>query len=441
MTAIPMTAEDSVWLRLDRPENVLSVVSVLWTASPVDPEELRAVVVERMLERHPVFRCRPVLRPWPLPSRWEPDPNFDLDRHLVTDGPACRHDELEALVGGLRGAGFDPRHPVWRVRMVPYEQGSAVVLQVHHAIADGIRLTQLMVDLLEPVDPTAPRTPAGTHFTDAADPWGLLDPRRAVGTLLGLTATAVRSAGAIGTLLTWENPRTAWTGPVGVGKHAGWGDPVPLAALSELARHHHATVHEVLLALIGGAVHRVLEHRGGSPRDLAWMMPVNLAPYDPALPTRLGNHFSLVLAVLPLRGDLDHRIAAVHDRSGWIRGSWEPWVTAVTQRLVGSVPEIVGRPVARFFADKAVGVLTNVPGPPTPMTLAGAPVLGSVGWAPCSGDQAVTACVFSYAGQVFTGFGTDGRLVGGADVLVRAFAAETADALAEPHHSASRRTS
>jgi WS/DGAT/MGAT family acyltransferase len=432
MTRIPMSTDDAVWLRLDRPENVLAVVSVLWTATPVDPTALRSLVVERMLDRHPVFGARPVLRPWPQSSEWEPDPDFDLDRHLAVGAAPCSAAELHQLVGGLRAAGFDRRHPLWRVRMVPHGPGSAVVLQVHHSLADGIRLTRLMVDLLDPLEADADLTPPGTHLVDGVTPGNVLDPRRLLQTLRAFPGTWVRTLGALGTLLTWSNDRTAWSGRVGATKHAAWGEPLPLARLSEFAHRQGATVNELLMAIIGGAVRRVLDRRGGSPQDLAWMVPVNLSPYDPDHAPRLGNQFSLVLAVLPLHGDLPQRLAAVHARSGLIRGSWEPWLTAATQRFVGAAPAVVGEPVARFFADKAVGVLTNVPGPPAPMALAGAEVLGSVGWAPCSGDQAVTVCVFSYAGKVFTGFGTDGRLVGDADVLVRAFAAEAADAMSVP---------
>ncbi|MFR9802394.1 WS/DGAT domain-containing protein [Pseudonocardia sp. RS010] len=429
---IPMPADDRVWLRLDRPENVLSVVSATWTATPVDPGRLRALITGRMLRRYPVLRCRPVLPPWPLPAVWEEDPHFDLDRHLHVDrrADAAEHD-LQRFVGDLRSAEFDRRHPLWRVHLLPHGSGSAVVLQVHHSITDGIRLTRLMVELLDPAHPgdAAALTPPATHMSGAPSPAALLDPRRAVGAAGELARTALHSVGSLVKLLAWSNPCTAWTGSPGPAKHAAWGDPVPLAALADLAHRHGATVNDVLLALVGGAVRRVLDARGGAPADLAWMVPVNLEPYDPAPPAALGNHFSLVLAVLPTYGPFAARLAEVHARNDRIRHSWEPWLTAATQRLVGSTPAAVGVPVARFFADKAVGVLTTVPGPPVPMTLAGAPVTGSVGWAPCSGDQGLTVCMFSYAGQVFTGFGTDGRLVGDAGRLVRAFGAEVAEAL------------
>jgi diacylglycerol O-acyltransferase len=64
-----------------------------------------------------------------------------------------------------------------------------------------------------------------------------------------------------------------------------------------------------------------------------------------------------------------------------------------------------------FFANKAVGVLTNVPGPRAPLTFAGVGVHQVIGFAPSSGDQPMTCTVFSYAGTVTIGFATDAVLV------------------------------
>ena len=76
-------------------------------------------------------------------------------------------------------------------------------------------------------------------------------------------------------------------------------------------------------------------------------------------------------------------------------------------------------------------MLTNVPGPRTTMDLAGAPVAGVVGWAPTSMNQALTVTIFSYAGQVTIGFGTDPAVVPDADALVTALHAELRQALVE----------
>jgi diacylglycerol O-acyltransferase len=215
------------------------------------------------------------------------------------------------------------------------------------------------------------------------------------------------------------------------------GDPVPLTRLQGIAEATGTTVGDVCTTLVAGAVARYLaEHRTG-PRtapgrpddDLAWMVPVNLEPFDATLPAELGNYFALVLAVLP-HGDLPfrRRLAEVHDRMARIRDSYEPMITFGLSRGIAVAPAPVGTRLSESLAGKAVGVLTNVPGPREPMALAGAGVAGMVAWAPCSGHQALTVCVLSYAGRVVVGFGTDRTVVPDPDRLVAAFAAEVAGA-------------
>ena len=57
-----MTPQDSIWLEIDQPTNLMAITSLLWTATPVDPARLRALIAERLVARYPVFRQRPVLR-------------------------------------------------------------------------------------------------------------------------------------------------------------------------------------------------------------------------------------------------------------------------------------------------------------------------------------------------------------------------------------------
>jgi diacylglycerol O-acyltransferase len=64
-----------------------------------------------------------------------------------------------------------------------------------------------------------------------------------------------------------------------------------------------------------------------------------------------------------------------------------------------------------FFSAKGTMVLTNVPGPRSTVTLAGAPVRGVLVWAPCSGSVGMSVSVFSYAGKVTIGLLVDAGLV------------------------------
>jgi hypothetical protein len=82
--------------------------------------------------------------------------------------------------------------------------------------------------------------------------------------------------------------------------------------------------------------------------------------------------------------------------------------------------------VVDFFADKAIGVTTNVAGPRARRVLAGVPVTSVLGWVPGSGNQTVGACIFTYAGTVRVGFMVDAGVVPDPQALLTAFERELA---------------
>ncbi|WIY00397.1 WS/DGAT domain-containing protein [Amycolatopsis mongoliensis] len=485
-----MPAQDSLWLQLDRPENLMLVTSVLWTKTPVDPARLRSVVSDRLLARYPVYLQRAVRHGRAI--TWETDPDFDLGDHvLVQDLPApADQAALQEFVAARRSSPLDPNRPLWTIDLLQgYRGGSALISRTHHAMADGIRLTQVLFSLLDPIEgQTAPHAKvggAGPHREAVAQPVVRLGAAmlRALGDsgakaqqraarvhpvletavalpVLGATA-AVGATGAVAGFLAaalaggprsvvdavagaattiWHSatgtadllgPSTAtglWDGEPGVEKTAAWGEPIPLDELARIGHDTGTTVNDVCTALVAGALDRYFtEHATArpGPNDLGWLIPVSLSSFDDGLPATLGNHFSLVLAQLPLgRRTFAERLAEVHRRVARIRDSFEPVLTFGVQYAIAQSPESLGTAMSRFFAGKAVGVLTNVPGPRAPMTLAGAPVEGIVGWAPCSARQAITICIFSYAGQVRFGFGTDRKLIPDPEALVAGLAAE-----------------
>lgn len=489
-----MPAQDSLWLSLDRPENLMVVTSVFWTATPVDPDRLRSVVSDRLLARYPVYLQRAVRHGGPARTiTWETDIGFDLGKHLaVRELPAPGGREaLEEFVAARRGEPLDPHRPLWTIDLLQgYRGGSAVVCRTHHSIADGIRLTQVLFSLLDPVEEdraalpvrvggTAPRRDsatrpvarvgaallrtmgdAGAKLQDrAARVSPLLEtavalpvlgattiaglagaaagfassalsggPRRAVDAAATSATTVWHSVIGTGDLLAPSTAAGLWDGEPGLEKTAAWSDPLPLEELARIGHETGTTVNDVCTALVAGALDRYLAaHHGTNPEpsDVGWLIPVSLSSFDDELPATLGNHFSLVLAQLPLgRRNFAERLAEVHRRVARIRDSYEPVLTFGLQYAAAQSPAPLGTLLSRYFAGKAVGVLTNVPGPRTRMALAGAPVDGIVGWAPCSGRQAITICVFSYAGQVRFGFGTDRKLIPDPAALVAAVAAE-----------------
>jgi diacylglycerol O-acyltransferase len=149
------------------------------------------------------------------------------------------------------------------------------------------------------------------------------------------------------------------------------------------------------------------------------MVPVNLVPIDPTLPVSLGNNFALVQLELPTgSADPVDVLRTVHRRTLRIKAGHEPVVDLAVERLVAGLGPVVFRAAVDLLAARATGVLTNVPGPPFPVYLAGSKVDGMVGWAPVLGDQPLSFAACSYDGSLVVGVAADSGLVADADTLV-----------------------
>jgi diacylglycerol O-acyltransferase len=498
----PISAQDALWLTMDRPNNLMVIDTVVRFREVPDWDAVADIVRERLVERYPVFARHPVQRAgrW----FWEDDPTFALEHHLVhwTLPQPGGVGDLQAYVAAQRSVPLEKSRPLWVMHLVDGvthddgEVGAALLGRFHHAIADGVRLVQVTLGLCDiPVEGTPAAegrrlrrstTPAavaasatrnvGSAALDVAtssaatvrhvlgDALGTAqqaaggDAGPAVTLLLQRGGDAVRAAGAalrhperitdvtrlmssadnrvlndaasVGKLaLSRGSVGTVWTGTPGLDKGAAWATPLSLAQVKQVRRATGTTVNDVLLATVAGTLTRYLrEHGDDGVDEVAWMIPVSVKPLDAELPRDLGNHFALVMLRMPLGiDDRRARLAEVHERMQRIKNSDEALLTFGVQRGISQAPDRLATAATNFFANKAVGVLTNVPGPSQPMTLAGTRVDGVLGWAPCSGDQPMTICLFSYDGTVSAGFGTDRALVPDGDRLAELFALEFAE--------------
>ncbi len=434
MADFPLNPVDSIWWRTDRPENLMVIECLVRLEGDLDRERLARVLQERVVDRFPVFRRRPARSrvPGGLP-RWTVIEDFRLDDHLVEVRlPAGAGDEeVQEHVGRHLGQPLDPGRSPWVVQVLEgHPDGTILYARLHHVLADGIALTRVLLSLTDagpdaPVDPG----PAATAVAAAPRP---REPRpgRAARARAAASAT-VRTPAVLAKLLLSRTPPTRLTGQVTPGKAVVWCDPVPLDRVKDLARGTGATVNDVLAAALAGALHDYQVQHHGVPRDVTTMIPVNLRPLDKPLPRRLGNRFALVLLRLPsATPEAGVRLQEVQRRMGVIKRSPEPVLTFALLHVIGLLGETVGRALVRFFAAKAVGVTTNVPGPPEHRYLAGTRIGGLLGWVPGSGEQAVGTCIFTYAGSVHVGFKTDTTVVPDPQRLLGCFEAELAAMLA-----------
>jgi diacylglycerol O-acyltransferase len=224
-------------------------------------------------------------------------------------------------------------------------------------------------------------------------------------------------------LLGTRNDATCWSGPVGARKAVSWSDPLPLADVKAVARANRVTVNDVLVTCVAGTLHAYLERHGQRCKSVNWMVPVNLKPFDASLPDELGNSFALVQLEMPTdTSDPLAVLAVVRRRMGRIKRGHEATLAFRVQEVISGFNAAVYRASVNLLANRALGVLTNVPGPPVPVYLAGEEVEGIIGWAPLSGNQPMSFTIHSYAGNVFVGIACDAGLVPDSEQIVTGFA-------------------
>ena len=290
-------------------------------------------------------------------------------------------------------------------------------------MADGIALARVMLSAADEGEP-------GTGFGE--DNHG-----SPLGAAVAGTAAAVRhprraaargyadAAALAKLLLPGGEASQALHGAPHVVHRVAWSQPVTLWRVRHTARAYRVTVNDVLMAALAGALRRHLLARGAEPERLHALVPFNLRPLDQPLPPGLGNRFGLVLADLPV--ELEHpveRLWAAANRMDAIKHSDEGALSYGILGALGRGPVALETRMVDYVSEKASMVVTNVPGPRRPVSLAGSRIAGALAWAPCSGTLRMSVSLFSYGGRVTVGFLTDAGVIDDPQPLADAFRAE-----------------
>jgi WS/DGAT/MGAT family acyltransferase len=438
-----LSTADAAWLHMDRPTNLMVINSVLLFDEPVDWGRVKEITQRRLVDRYPKFRQRVVNSRLPLrPPKWVDDPDFALEHHMHHVALPAPGDTaaLQEFVSDLMTMPLDRNRPLWHDYMVDgYGDGCALIVRMHHCIADGIALARVMLSLTDS-EPDAGIGPPGEDRAAASG---------AVGSVLGLGVSAMRFsssalaqgahiatspshaarlAGAIGRdgatlarlLLTPADAASAIKGDPGVSRRVAWSRPLSLRHIKHIAHSHDATVNDVLLAAVSGALRHYLRDRHSPTPEIQAMVPFNLRPLDRPVPRRLGNKFGLVMLPLPVGTSGSYRrLVEVHRRMNEIKTGRDGPVSYGILSAMGMTPEPVERRVVDLFTSKGTAVMTNVPGPREPVYMAGTPVSAVLVWAPTSGHIGMSVSIFSYRGEVTVGLMVDAKLIPDPDEIVK----------------------
>ncbi|MGA9860374.1 MAG: wax ester/triacylglycerol synthase family O-acyltransferase [Solirubrobacteraceae bacterium] len=440
-----MSSADAAWLHMDRPSNLMVINSVLLFDEPVDFEAVSQVIADRLVGRYPRFRQRVIESRLPLlPPSWEDDPDFDLDHHIhhrALPAPGDRA-ALQEFVGDLMMMPLDRNRPLWHCYIVDgFGDGAAIICRMHHCIADGIALAQVMLSLTDS-SPDAPPGPDAVASWHGAQSTGIGASAARVLTGTARTAAGVARRGAhaatspayaaglateigrdaetfVRLLLTPADAATALKGEPRISRRVAWSSPLSLTEIKRVAHRHEATVNDVLLAAVSGALRHYLQSQGSAVGEIQAMVPFNLRDLDEPLPQKLGNKFGLVFLPLPVGTSGSYRrLTEVHRRMQEIKDGRDGPVSYGLLSVTGLTPEPLERRIVDLFSAKGTAVMTNVPGPKKPVYLAGTPVATVLVWAPTSGHIGMSVSIFSYRGEVTIGLMVDAALVPDPDQIV-----------------------
>ena len=412
----PLTAADSAWLRMEDPTNLMTVTAVMMFRDRLELRRLRALIEDGLLV-HDRFRQRVVEtagrrgRP-----HWEDVEQFRLDDHLhATQLPAPADEAtLQRFVGDVMSTPLDYTKPLWHLYYLDnYGAGSAIVARLHHCMGDGVMLVRLMLSLAS----EHPEAEPG----EVRPPQGGVPERRGLAGLAFAAGSAVATLGKLASIMAVGDSRTALKGPLGARKRATWSERIPLEDVKAVGRALGATVNDVLLTAVAGALRHYLEqHQDVGPQmTLRAVVPVNVRQAHE--PLTLGNKFGLVFLSLPV--GVTHRLERLRElkrRMNRIKHSGEAVVVYGILKLLGVTTAALEMTIVNLLGRNSTAVMTNVPGPRSPLYLCGSRIDDLVFWVPQSGRLALGVSILSYAGSVRVGIATDEEVVPNPEDIVRA---------------------
>jgi WS/DGAT/MGAT family acyltransferase len=454
-----LSSLDTSFLNLEDATTPMHVGSVMVFDAPsggFDYESLVTLISQR-IAHVPRYRQRIKTVPGSLANPvWVDDTHFDMSYHVRRSAlPRPGSDEqLEELVARIQPRPLDRSRPMWEVYLVEglAENRFAIITKTHHSLVDGISSVDIG-NVLVDGNPTASEgvlttwrarpEPSGVELVVSAlseaartpsqvvetVQHGVADVTKAFGKVASVAGDVISTLARVSARPAPESPLNA---PVGRARRyvmIGTDLEDYRKVRTRLGRGSFAeevTINDVILATIAGAFRSWLLTRGESVypgTTIRAMVPVSVHDGDDP-PT--GAQVTACFVDLPvgepapsmrlhqiafsMRQQMEggSRRAVSADTLSGLGGFAPPTMHALGARLGGMVSR-------RLYNV----VITNVPGPQTPLYAAGARLVSTYPVTPLGREQALSIGLTSYDGGVYYGLYADRDAMPDADVLGR----------------------
>jgi diacylglycerol O-acyltransferase / wax synthase len=414
-----LSADDAQILGLESAAitgHTLKLVVLEPGSGPLDLDALRASVARRLPDQPRATQRVDTSGPEP---RWVEATDFDIGDHVRRwPGTDCvSQADLWKAVGTLMGEHLDRRRPLWTFDVIgPLEDGrEAIVVRIHHAMADGMAAVRFLHGVLwDPHQEPSTRSDARLGLR------GPQERRR--------LAEAWRMPGAVLRELACRGSTSPFDRPITGSRELAF----TVATLADLkaigaSRPTHATVNDVLLAIIAGGLRDWLAFDGASPH-LRAQIPVSLHHRDEQA-SDLGNRDSFMNIHLPLaeadplaRVDLISAETSERKRLGDAEELYDFFHALGRMKGIGSAAlRFAGSPREFSLA------VSNVPGPSVAVGVAGRRVEHLFSSSEPAVHHALRISAISCAGDIGIGLCTDPQALPGIAHLADAIDASYGD--------------
>jgi diacylglycerol O-acyltransferase / wax synthase len=457
---------DHALLRFDSPTNWMINTALIIFETRLTVDELLAVFQRSMLA-HYRFQQK-VVRPYHSSGKayWEDDDRFDLRHHisLIRTSLPGEPRYIKDIISKLMSVGLNPTIPLWQSYLIEnYGNGSALILRVHHSIADGASLVNVLLSMtqmqpgLVPVEAPAAQnghkkrsnpngqgeSPRTMQFVGKLIETGLeiFSDVESVRDSIRLGSSAVNSIMEI--VFNPMEPANNFRGRVGSAKLATWSPEISLERVKEIGKSYNSTINDVLLCAVTGALREYILQldENNPPPEIHTLVPVDMRREYRVAELRsltgmtpqneLGNQVGATLLKLPLDiVDPVQRLEIIHQSMDLLKASGEAIATYGLVGFLGAVPAEVQDLATRFWFSKSSAVMTNVVGPNKKLYMANAPIDTLIGWVPMFGPLGLGVSIFSYDKKVWIGVAVDQGLIPDPEIIISKILLEL-DKLAE----------
>ncbi|GII58028.1 diacylglycerol O-acyltransferase [Planotetraspora thailandica] len=416
-------------------------------------------LLSRRLHLAPPLRRRLVEVPLGLDHPyWAEDEEVDFDYHvreLALAPPGSDH-QLAAQAARLHSRRLDRRRPLWELYLIHGLSGGRVAIytKVHHSAIDGVTGAEVLAALMDftpvprEVDPPQeePDVPFWESAAYAPEPVEMLI--RGIARVLdnplalmrflgeavarldevpivsqipgaGLLARLVRGtrAGLPG-LPRMSVPRTPFSGRVSEHRRFAFG-AVSLDEVKQVKNAFGVTVNDVVLALCATALRRWLAKRDELPR-LPLVAGIPLSTRGQRADDTLANEVTLALTTIPTDvADPEERLRTVSRNMKVVKERFAAapatWLLEFSQAMPAALSALANRAAFRLASRTAPAMnllISNVPGPQSPLYICGGRVLAQYPMSVITDvSGGINMTVFSYDGRIDFGIVADREMV------------------------------